>query len=167
MWREVSVDGRAGVTVSLTRRRQEARLQRQDGRIIEAALMPAAWGFLARADDLSEAVSVAVQQDEVLIHAFGRTWRVSVIDPAQRALGAGKQSDIAKAPMPGTAIAVMVKAGDAVTEGQPLVIIESMKMQTEITASRVGVVDHVGVRVGDTFPLGAALVTLAPLYGTV
>ena len=110
---------------------------------------------------------MAVDRDEVLIHAFGRSWRVALIDPAARALGSSAQSDIAKAPMPGTAIAVMVKAGDAVIEGQPLVIIESMKMQTEITASRTGIVDQVGVRVGDTFPLGTALVILAPLDGRV
>jgi biotin carboxyl carrier protein len=167
MWREISINGGSGTTVSLTRGGHKARIRREDGKTIDAALIPAGEDWLARADDLSQNVAVAVDRDEVLIHAFGRSWRVALIDPAQRALGAGAQSDITKAPMPGTAIAVMVKAGDAVSEGQPLVIIESMKMQMEITASRAGVVAEVGVRVGDTFPLGTALVTLAPVDGTV
>ena len=166
MRRDISINGRAGTSVSLTRRRHEARFWRKDGKTIDAALVPAGRDWLAEADGLSETISMAVDRDQVLIHAFGRTWRVDVVDPAQRALGLGAQSDVAKATMPGTAIAVMVKPGDAVVEGQPLVLIESMKMQTEITASRAGVVDQVGVRVGETFPLGAALVTLAPLDGT-
>lgn len=167
MWREISVNDGTGTTVSLTRRQNGGSVRGRDGKTLDATLIPIGDCWLATAGAVSESVSIAVDRDDVLIHAFGRTWRVSVIDPAQRALGAGAQSDIAKAPMPGTAIAVMVKPGDAVAEGQPLVIIESMKMQTEITASRAGVVDLVGVRVGETFPLGTALVTLAPLAGTV
>ena len=58
---------------------------------------------------------------------------------------------------------VMVKPGDAVVDGQPMVIIESMKMQTEICASRAGTVDQVNVRVGETFPQKAPLVTLVPI----
>lgn len=167
MWREISVNGGSGTTVSLTRGGHKARIRQQNGKIINAALTPLGENWLAKADDLSQCVSVAVDRNEVLIHAFGRTWRAALVDPAKRALGASVQSDIAKAPMPGTAIAVMIKEGDAVVEGQPLVIIESMKMQTEITASRAGVVDKVSVRVGDTFSLGTALVTLAPVDGTV
>lgn len=165
MRREISINGRAGATVSMTRRGHEARIQRHDGKTIEAALAPDGRNWRARADDVARPVSIAVDRDEVVIHAFGRTWRVTVLDPAQRALGLGAQSDIAKAPMPGTAIAVMVKPGDDVAEGQPLVLIESMKMQTEITASRAGVVATVAVQVGETFALGAALVTLAPMDG--
>jgi biotin carboxyl carrier protein len=49
-----------------------------------------------------------------------------------------------------------------VTAGQVLVVIESMKMQSEITAARDGVVDQVFVAVEDTFDRGAALVALVP-----
>jgi len=62
--------------------------------------------------------------------------------------------------MPGTVQAVHVAAGDQVTAGQVLVVIESMKMQSEITAGRDGVVERVLVDVGDTFDRGAALVAL-------
>jgi biotin carboxyl carrier protein len=64
--------------------------------------------------------------------------------------------------MPGTVIRVDVAAGAAVAAGQVLLVIESMKMQSEITAVRDGVVDQVFLTVEDTFDRGAALVALVP-----
>ena len=66
-----------------------------------------------------------------------------------------------QAPMPGTVVEVAVSAGDAVTAGQLLMTIESMKLQTAITAEADGVVGEVCVRAGDTFDQGDALVRLA------
>jgi biotin carboxyl carrier protein len=62
--------------------------------------------------------------------------------------------------MPGTVVKVMVAAGDAVRKGQPLVLIESMKMQTEIAARRDGTVEQVFVVEQQTFDRGAKLVAL-------
>ena len=59
--------------------------------------------------------------------------------------------------MPGTVIAVAVDSGQAVGAGERLVVIESMKMQSEIVALRDGVVERVHVEVGDTFDRGAPL----------
>ena len=66
------------------------------------------------------------------------------------------------APMPGTVINVAVAPGESVTTGQPLVVIESMKMQSEIVAWRDGTVERVHLDVGTTFDRGAALVALEP-----
>jgi biotin carboxyl carrier protein len=52
-----------------------------------------------------------------------------------------------------------------VTVGQPLVVIESMKMQSEIVAWRDGVVERVHLQVGDTFDRGAGLVRLEAVDG--
>jgi 3-methylcrotonyl-CoA carboxylase alpha subunit len=90
---------------------------------------------------------------------------VSVVDPAERALLSANQSDVAKAPMPGVVVSVFVSAGDSVAAGQSLMIIESMKMQTEIRSSRAGCVEQVAVRLGETFPLHAVLVKLVPIDG--
>jgi biotin carboxyl carrier protein len=65
--------------------------------------------------------------------------------------------------MPGTVIAVAVAPGEAVTQAQVLVVIESMKMQSEITAPRAGTIASVHVAVGDVFERGATLVALSPL----
>jgi propionyl-CoA carboxylase alpha chain len=52
------------------------------------------------------------------------------------------------APMPGAVVKVLVTAGDVVARGDPIVVIEAMKMEHRITADRDGVVRHVLVEVG-------------------
>lgn len=162
MYRDVSINGGPGSKVNVTRGQQGSRVWR-DAKAHSAALHRTGELCTVTVDGLSAEMSIITRKEEVLIHAFGRTWRVLVVDPIQRALGASEQSDVARAPMPGVAISVMVKPGDTVIDGQPMVIIESMKMQTEICASRAGTVAEVNVRVGETFAQKAPLVSLVPI----
>jgi 3-methylcrotonyl-CoA carboxylase alpha subunit len=162
MYRDVSINGGPASRVNVTRGREASRVWR-DGKAHSASLLRTDEHCTVVVDGLSAEMTIVTLKEEVLIHAFGRTWRVLVVDPFQRALGASEQSDVARAPMPGVAISVMVKPGDAVIDGQPMVIIESMKMQTEICASRAGTVAEVNVRVGETFAQKAPLVTLVPI----
>lgn len=53
-----------------------------------------------------------------------------------------------KAPIPGQIKAALVAEGDQVEAGQPLFILEAMKMENEIHASKSGVVSHIAVRAG-------------------
>jgi len=55
-----------------------------------------------------------------------------------------------KAPLPGVILDVKVKEGDEVNEGDLLVILEAMKMESEITASVKGNVKKVNVKVGES-----------------
>jgi len=64
------------------------------------------------------------------------------------------------APMSGTVVAVMVKAGDKVEQGAPLMILEAMKMEHTIAAPADGVVSGVNFQAGDRVPEGADLVDL-------
>jgi biotin carboxyl carrier protein len=112
-------------------------------------------------DGKTHRVWVAVHRGYAYVHAFGRSWELEVIDPAARAQRtAGGNDAIAVAPMPGTVVKLMVVAGDNVRKGQPLVVIESMKMQTEIAAQRDGIVEQVFVTENQTFDRGARLVAL-------
>jgi propionyl-CoA carboxylase alpha chain/3-methylcrotonyl-CoA carboxylase alpha subunit len=64
--------------------------------------------------------------------------------------GAGAASDGSlRAPMPGKIVATPVKAGDAVAKGQPVVVLEAMKMEHALTAPFDGVVESVSASVGD------------------
>ena len=162
MYRDVSINGGAASKVNVTRGQQLSRVW-HDTKAHAATLKRSGDSCVVDVDGLSAQMTIVTRKEQVLIHAFGRTWRVEGIDPVERALGAGEQSDVARAPMPGVAISVMVKPGDTVADRQPMVIIESMKMQTEICAGRAGTVDQVSVRVGETFAQKAPLVTLVPL----
>ena len=64
------------------------------------------------------------------------------------------------APMPGNVLTTQVKEGDAVREGQLLLILEAMKMQHRITAPFEGSVKELHVREGDQVDNGALLVLL-------
>src|SRR6266567_4374370 len=64
------------------------------------------------------------------------------------------------APMPGTVLAVHVTAGDAVTAGQLLMIVEAMKMEHRITAPHAGVVRDVRARRGDQVSGGDLLAVI-------
>lgn len=70
------------------------------------------------------------------------------------------EGEVVTAPMPGTVTKILVKDGDAVTENQPLMILEAMKMENEIVAPSDGTVAGIKVAVGDSVEAGATLATL-------
>lgn len=55
-----------------------------------------------------------------------------------------------KSPMPGTILDVKVSAGDTVSEGQVLMVLEAMKMENDIVAPKAGTVASVNVKKGDS-----------------
>lgn len=63
------------------------------------------------------------------------------------------------APMPGDIIEVKVKAGDSVSVGDVVCVLEAMKMRNMIRSSRAGVIASVGVTAGQAVDYGAVLVT--------
>ena len=65
-----------------------------------------------------------------------------------------------KAPMPGLVVRVDVSPGDEVTAGQPLVVMEAMKMENELRAPSAGRVRAVHATVGSAVEKGALLVEL-------
>ncbi len=77
-----------------------------------------------------------------------------------RTAGPGSGRFDVRAMIPGRVAAVAVVAGDTVTAGQTLVVVEAMKMQNELRAPRDGVVERVSVGVGETIDLGDLLVVL-------
>ena len=78
--------------------------------------------------------------------------------PAAPAItGAG---DAVKAPMPGTILKVNVQNGQAVKEGDVLVVLEAMKMENEILAPKAGTITQVLVSKGSTVDTGAPMVVI-------
>uniref|UniRef100_A0A673GH10 Propionyl-CoA carboxylase alpha chain, mitochondrial n=1 Tax=Sinocyclocheilus rhinocerous TaxID=307959 RepID=A0A673GH10_9TELE len=69
-------------------------------------------------------------------------------------------SSILRSPMPGSVVAVSVKPGDNVAEGQEICVIEAMKMQNSMTAAKTAKVKSVHCKAGDTVGEGDLLVEL-------
>ncbi|GAB3469912.1 acetyl/propionyl/methylcrotonyl-CoA carboxylase subunit alpha [Massilia terrae] len=101
----------------------------------------------------------SVWRDGDLFHVFtaGRHYTLAYNDPMAHAgeheAGGGRLT----APMPGKVVAVMIANGAEVKKGQPLVIIEAMKMEHTIAAPGDGVVEEVLYQVGDQVTDGAPL----------
>ncbi|MCS6627000.1 acetyl/propionyl/methylcrotonyl-CoA carboxylase subunit alpha [Roseibacterium beibuensis] len=86
-----------------------------------------------------------------------RDWR------SAGASASGPASDGAlRAPMPGKIVATPAKPGDIVTKGQPLVVLEAMKMEHALVAPFDGVVETIGAAVGEQVVDGAVLATVNP-----
>lgn len=78
--------------------------------------------------------------------------------PAPAAAPAGATT--VEAPMPGKILNIKVSEGQAVKFGEVVVIMEAMKMETEIVAPADGTVSKILVKAGDSVDTGAALVAL-------
>ena len=64
------------------------------------------------------------------------------------------------AALAGTVVKVLVTVGQSVTQGQPIVVLEAMKMETDISAPAAGVISEILVDEGDAVVVGTPLVTL-------
>jgi biotin carboxyl carrier protein len=65
------------------------------------------------------------------------------------------------APMPGKIVRVLVQAGETVAARQPVVVIEAMKMENELRATRAGVAADIAIREGQSVEAGALLMVVA------
>ena len=64
------------------------------------------------------------------------------------------------APMPGKILKIMVSVGDKVSEGDPILILEAMKMENEVFAGSDGKIEKISVNVNDMVDTGDTLVII-------
>lgn len=119
----------------------------------------------------SFAVSVEGGRNQCLMTIAGQLFQVDIEDERERAAHAAERAaarggGVVKSVMPGVVVSVLVAEGDSVEAGQPLLILEAMKMQNEIGAPSSGVVKRIHVAEGAAVGAGAELVGLeAPAEG--
>lgn len=94
---------------------------------------------------------------DILMQYEGREYRLA--EAGQRRIPTRQSGDL-RAPMAGKIIRVLVQPGDAVQVGEPLLILEAMKMEQQIAAPRDGVVDRILCQEGDQVTAGTELVVL-------
>ncbi len=70
------------------------------------------------------------------------------------------KSNLIKAPMPGMVLQINIKEGDVIKKGDPLLVLEAMKMENIIKADQDGTVKHVGVAVKQAVEKNTVLVEL-------
>lgn len=86
--------------------------------------------------------------------------RSRAADAAKRGKG-GALEKVIKAPMPGRIVKILVKAGDEIAVGQPLLVIEAMKMENEVRAKSACAIGEVHVAEGTAVEANAKLISIA------
>jgi glutaconyl-CoA/methylmalonyl-CoA decarboxylase subunit gamma len=109
----------------------------------------------------------AVAPDRVDVVLGGMEYAAEVLDEAHARLaqvasarGGGHVRRELKAPMPGLVVKVLTQTGDSVEAGQPLVVLQAMKMENELSLPRGGTVSSVGVAAGQTVEAGQVLAVI-------
>lgn len=92
----------------------------------------------------------------------GQSWAMEKIDPHQSRRRGGGEADSGAltASMPGQVREILVAEGDSVAKGDPLVLLEAMKMEMRIAAPTDGVIKAINCAVGDVVARGEVLVVV-------
>jgi len=128
--------------------------------IIASAESDQGGAILASLNNVRKRATVLRDGNRLTIFRDGRTDRLEIFDPLAAAGAAEGTGGGLTAPMPGKIIAVMAKAGQAVTAGDKLVVMEAMKMEHTISAPVTGTVKEVFFDVGDQVADSAELIAI-------
>jgi 3-methylcrotonyl-CoA carboxylase alpha subunit len=112
-----------------------------------------------RIDGRTHFVPFVNSGSEISFAYDGEVWIVELADKARSR--ARHRDHSMSAPMPGIVLKILVNVGDEVTKGAPLLILEAMKMEHQITAPRDGKVSSINCKEGEMVQPGLDLVTLA------
>ena len=112
--------------------------------------------YVLEISDTRIPMRIAVDESATFIHFGGRAYEIGRTDPADAL------QDQMLAPMPGVVVSVSVAPGDTVKEGAPMLVIESMKLETTVTAPRDGIVAELPFATGDSFGGKDVLLRLEP-----
>jgi len=104
-----------------------------------------------------------VRRDGEVFHVFtgGAHYALHYLDPMAHAGEVEAEGGRLTAPMPGKVVAVLVEKGQQVKKGEPLVIMEAMKMEHTIAAPHDGLVEDILYAVGDQVGDGAPLLAFS------
>jgi len=113
-----------------------------------------------------EIVRIKQNRYEILFNDISYTFTIETPFSLQRkkvlSISQGKNDKlIVRAPMPGKIIEVTVKEGSEIKSGEPVIVLEAMKMQNEILSSITGTIVRIGVKAGQNVMKDDLLVEIA------
>ncbi len=125
-------------------------------------LRPTPEAFQMLIDGESWEAGCVARAEGFLVDVMGVAVDVDVVDPRRKALklGAGAAGGMLSTQMPGRVVRVLAKPGDPVKKGQPVLVVEAMKMENEMKAPVDGVVAEVLVVEGQAVEAGTKLVRI-------
>ena len=131
-----------------------------NGQALSLHIEPAADGLLVTLNGQRAHLQAYRLGQQVHLFGAGGATQITVIDPLAHAGVAQHEAGRLTAPMPGKVLSFAVQAGDKVSRGQALAVMEAMKMEHTIAAPADGVVAEILYAPGDQVPEGAELLRL-------
>jgi 3-methylcrotonyl-CoA carboxylase alpha subunit len=146
-------------------------LERQRDGVMQLRLADATWPFQCGNSGHGEhLVELGAEARRLTVYAvgeeitvFGQAGRasVSIVDALAQVSQNPAQDGGLCAPMPGKLVSYLVREGEAVKRGQPLAVMEAMKMEHTLHAPHDGIIEQCLYAVADQIPDGAAVLRLA------
>jgi 3-methylcrotonyl-CoA carboxylase alpha subunit len=112
-------------------------------------------------DGVTRRSRVIRRGDELTVIQAGGDHVFAFVDPLMPPGARGAGDDRVVAPIPARVTHVLVHAGDSVTKGMPLIVLEAMKMEITLSAPRDGTVEAIRYVVGDMVEEGTELIQFA------
>ena len=157
----ITPSGGDPVQVRVQGRAHDARVAVGDDEPVPASLRAEDGGLVLTFGGRTVAFAAAREGQTLWLGRGGRTWALAEHVRAETGTATSAAGDgVLRSPMPGTVLAVKAAEGDRVAEGQPLVVVEAMKMEHTVTAPIAGVVAQLPARQGAQVALDAVLAVI-------
>jgi biotin carboxyl carrier protein len=132
-----------------------------DGKSHEIDLLkPSPEAYQMLIDGESWEAGCVASPEGYLVDVMGFSTEVTVVDPRRKALkqAAGAASGMLATQMPGRVVRLICKVGDVVKKGQPIIVIEAMKMENEMKSPIDGTIGEILVAEGVAVETGTKLI---------
>ncbi len=159
---KLACDGRE-FAVELTSHETNSAKVRIDEREVQAEILPLPDGSAILTVGARRMRTYAMRRGDSILVAVGPYhFELTPIEGRSGRTARGLAAPEVVAPMPGKVLKVLVRAGDRVETGQPLLVMEAMKMETTLAAEATAIVGRVLVAAGQMVDHGDVLIELSP-----